>query len=303
MNNPIFIIGIPRSGTTLLSNMLNVIDAIHFPEETHFFIQKNRYDKHSNYFKNKISFGDFYFSKRRMYNRNLSLSNTMVNKFNLLPSYKEKFEFVLALKGQKKDAVLCEKTPIHMDCIDDIKSIYPDARFILMIRDPRDIFNSLLKVKWRFVFPYRERIEQYKKLLSISRLENVYSVKYEDLITNPKKELIGICDFLTIDFTEKMYKNFNNKKYSNFDLKHEPWKANNLKELDASNLYKWKTNINDLSDYVSNKLQNEITDFGYELHTTNKKKHFFKYFLKEWTNEILIRVKNIDLFLILFNRY
>jgi hypothetical protein len=302
--NPIFIIGLPRSGTTLLSTMLNVADGVHFPEETHLFIQKSRYNKHSNYFKNKISFGEFYFSKRREYNRKETISPGMIAKFNSLPSDKRKFEFVLALKGQKKETVLCEKTPIHMECVDAIQAIYPNAKFILMVRDPRDIFNSLLKVEWSFLFPYRKRINLFKKLIALSQLDEVYPVKYEDLILNPKEELSKLCDFLSIDFDEKMHTHFNDTKYSNFDLKHEPWKANNTKQLDPSNLYKWKDDTSGLSTYVSTKLKNEIDYFNYESMTANRKiVPSLKYPIKEWRNEILSRVISLDLFLIFSKRY
>jgi len=302
--NPIFIIGIPRSGTTLLSTMLNVSEGVFFPEETHFFIQKSRYNKHSNYFKNKISFGEFYFSKRRAYNRNLTVSTELIDQFNLLPSDKEKFEFILKIKGQKKDTALCEKTPIHMECIADIKSIYPNAQFILMIRDPRDVFNSLLKVEWSFLFPYRKRINLFKKLINLSQLENVYPVKYEDLILNPKEELIKLCSSLSIDFNEKMHTHFNDTEYSNFDLKHEPWKANNTKQLDPSNLYKWKEDTGGLCTYISTKLKREINHFGYESNITNRKVvSSIKYHIKEWRNEILTRVISFDLFLIFSKRY
>lgn len=301
--SPVFIVGIPRSGTTLLSNMLNVLDGFFFPDETHFFIQKSRYERHSNYFRKKVTFGEFYFSKRRAYNKKLSIQNDLINQFNQLSSYKEKFEFILTLKGSK-NGVVCEKTPIHMDCIDEIKLIYPKARFILIIRDPRDVFNSLLKVEWNFMFPYRKRIELFKKLISISHLENVSTIKYEDLISNPSQELIRLCDFLKITFDEKMYTEFNNKKYSNFDLKHEPWKANNTKQLDSSNLYKWKKINNNLCKYVSEKLKSEIEYFGYESNIANiKKRNFIAYSFKEWFNHVFTRAINFDLLLILLNRY
>ncbi|MDG1147477.1 MAG: sulfotransferase [Crocinitomicaceae bacterium] len=303
-SNPIFIIGVPRSGTTLLSTMLNVADGIHFPEETHFFIQKSRYHSHSNYFKNKITFGEFYFSKRREYNRKLTVSAELIAEFNLLPNEKEQFEFILNLKGQQKDTVLCEKTPIHMNCIDDIKAIYPNAQFILMIRDPRDVFNSLLKVEWSFLFPYRKRIALFKKLIALSQLENVYPLKYENLILNPKEELSKLCAFLSIDFDEKMYTHFNDTKYSNFDLKHEPWKANNTKQLDPSNLHKWKENNPEFCAYLSTKLKGEIDYFGYESTTVKRKiTSSLKFTLKGWRNEILSRVINLDLFLIFSKRY
>ena len=141
-------------------------------------------------------------------------------------------------------------------------------------------------------------------LLRLSQLENVYPLKYENLILNPKEELSKLCAFLSIDFDEKMYTHFNDTKYSNFDLKHEPWKANNTKQLDPSNLHKWKENNPEFCAYLSTKLKGEIDYFGYESTTVKRKiTSSLKFTLKGWRNEILSRVINLDLFLIFSKRY
>jgi len=41
LNFPVFVIGVPRSGTTLVSNILNASKKIYIPEETHFYFLKN----------------------------------------------------------------------------------------------------------------------------------------------------------------------------------------------------------------------------------------------------------------------
>jgi hypothetical protein len=304
INYPIFIVGMPRSGTTLLSNMMNVLDNIYFPSETHFFIQKKRYESRSNFFKKKISFGEFYFSKNRFYNRSLIVSNQLINDFNSLNSDKEKFEFILKIKGRKQNLGIHEKTPIHLECINEIKIIYPDAKFILIVRDPRDIFNSLKQVKWSFFFPYKLRINSYKKMVTVDKIKNVYTVKYEELIQNPKNILFNLCNFLKINFNESMYTDFNKKKFQNFKIQDEPWKSNNTNNLDSSNIYKWKKSKNDLTKYISYILRNEINYFGYEQYNSKIKSWLFlKFFFLTFLSDRLIKLKNIHLLSIIFKNY
>lgn len=301
---PIFIVGMPRSGTTLLSNMMNVLDNIYFPNETHFFIQKKRYDSRSNFFKRKISFGEFYFSKNKYYNRSLIISKQLINDFNSLNSDKEKFEFILKIKSRKQNLGIHEKTPIHLDCINEIKYIYPEAKFILIVRDPRDIFNSLKQVKWRLFFPYESKINSYRRMVKVDKMKNVYTIKYEELIQNPENILSNLCDFLKINFNESMYTDFYKKKFLNFKIKDEPWKLNNTNKLDASNIYKWKKTKNDLTKYISHKLRNEIDYFGYEQFTSKIKLWlFFKFSFLTLLSKNLTKLKNINLVSIIFKNY
>ena len=62
---PVFIVGMPRSGTTLLSNLLNASEEIYFPQETHFFSQLNKFKKNEG--KLKKTFEKFYLNKNEIY--------------------------------------------------------------------------------------------------------------------------------------------------------------------------------------------------------------------------------------------
>lgn len=53
-----------------------------------------------------------------------------------------------------------------------------------MVRDPRDIFNSLKLVKWSYFFAYKLRIKSYKKMVKVDKMKNVYTVKYKLITKN-----------------------------------------------------------------------------------------------------------------------
>ena len=77
-NSPVFIIGMPRSGTTLLSTILNSTSDISFPAETHFYIQKKKF-----YWKNDTAnfseFRDFYLRQNSHYFNSLNLSDESID--------------------------------------------------------------------------------------------------------------------------------------------------------------------------------------------------------------------------------
>lgn len=301
---PIFIVGMPRSGTTLISNMLNVLNEVHFPEETHFFSRLQKYNSRSIFFRSVVSFGDFYFSKRMIYNRNEIIDKGLINKFDSLETISEKFKFILHLKGGNlfKDGIVYEKTPDHMNCIELIRREFPNAKFVLLVRDPRDVFNSLRTVNWNKVFPLKDRIYSYRKLSKLSVLDYVHTIKYEDLITEPVIELEKACKFLSLNYKESMSKDFFNKENSNFDLKSEPWKINNTKRLNPNNKFKWKQNKGSFNDYISLKLFNDIKYFNYEI-DSKLSIYYIYYEVKGELISLLRKIKNSDLFFRIIKNY
>ena len=76
-DSPIFIVGIPRSGTTLLSNLLNATKEIYFPEETHFYqvIEKFYHNQKSDIYL------DYLNPKKNQYLKTLKLTDNEI--FNL----------------------------------------------------------------------------------------------------------------------------------------------------------------------------------------------------------------------------
>ena len=55
----------------------------------------------------------------------------------------------LSLKQNDSARFFCEKTPQHLRSVDKILKYYPKAKFVHVIRDGRDVVNSLLKMPWR----------------------------------------------------------------------------------------------------------------------------------------------------------
>jgi hypothetical protein len=101
-----------------------------------------------------------------------------------------------------KETMVIEKTPNHLYVLDKIKKEYPDTKFILNIRDPRDIVSSLYSrfEDWnKSIDRLKKDFEYVKKFYLFGHL-----VKYEDIVNNFEDTFIDICKYINMDFDQNM---------------------------------------------------------------------------------------------------
>lgn len=124
-------------------------------------------------------------------------------------------------------SIPCEQTPGYVFYLDEIIKLFPRARIINMIRDPRDVLASRKK-KWRQYglriepIPLHRTIRTWVHYHPISNsflwksavktaqpyIEDgcVHLVKFEDLLSNPEGEVQKVCDFIGISYLEGLLK-------------------------------------------------------------------------------------------------
>lgn len=113
----------------------------------------------------------------------------------------------------------CEKTPSNALRVPELLELFPDATFILILRDPRDVVNSFKGVRQRylskslrpprFVRSAAASIEELNRYLSASldaakSDSRVLIVHYEDLVETPEKTVRKICEHTGLTFTPEM---------------------------------------------------------------------------------------------------
>jgi hypothetical protein len=180
-----------------------------------------------------------------------------------------------------KETMVIEKTPNHVYVLDKIKKEYPDAKFILNIRDPRDIVSSLYNrfEDWnKSIDRLKKDFEYIKKFYSFGHL-----VKYEDIVNNFEDTFIDICKYINMDFDENMleyYKyapnwygvenpkdsNGKDKVYKNNISNHETKRSWQVKQPLFDGTGRWKKELNgsQIEDLVKN--VGEVANFfGYTI--------------------------------------
>jgi len=116
--------------------------------------------------------------------------------------------------------VFSEKTPSNLLAFETLLKLFPDARFVFVIRDPRDIVASMKEVMRRcraegklapaFVRSAQASSSEIERYWSVGfrALENnpdrVLPVHYEDIVTDPGNTARSLCSFLGLAFEPGM---------------------------------------------------------------------------------------------------
>ncbi|MDR5589341.1 sulfotransferase [Christiangramia sp. SM2212] len=245
MNNKIFIVGVGRSGTSLLQSMLNAHSEVAFIPETHFL---RKY-----VFTNKIFPGEQEVMTELKQDENLQRvkidPHQIVNNRNsYLEVYNELLDIYLETKGKK---IIGDKDPRNIDFLPHLKNYFPDAKIIHIIRDPRDVVLSRTKADWSKHWPFNLHAYMYNAQIGRGRKigrnlfgSNYFEICYEDLIMTPEKELKKICELIGIDFETAMLE-FSSSAKELVDKSELQWKKETMGPLLSSNKNKWKNEFSD----------------------------------------------------------
>ncbi|MES2131772.1 MAG: sulfotransferase [Bacteroidota bacterium] len=232
MNTPVFnfIVGIGRSGTTLLMSMLNSHPELQATPEVNFFVFFYGSWKHKTDFTEadfvKV---EFYMSKyddrkqvsgfewkTELFRENIR--NSPEINFEII--YKCFYESFVYAGAPKAISHNFDKNPINTLFLQDIIDILPNSKFIFLVRDPRANFLSRkekLKKRKADIYLDTKRWTHYNAaaLTVIEKnRDKFYILKYEDLVTDPKAELQKLATFFNFPYDESML-NFHTKVKEN----------------------------------------------------------------------------------------
>jgi Sulfotransferase family len=114
-----------------------------------------------------------------------------------------------AYAGQEEKGRWGDKTPFYLRHIDELAAVWPDARFVVLVRDGRDVALSVMRVPfgannvWAAARSWAAGI---RLGLDAERRHagRVLTVRYEDLVTAPDQTVAGICEFLGLQYAPDM---------------------------------------------------------------------------------------------------
>lgn len=211
-----FIVGCPRSGTTLLQALLAAHSKVFSLPESHFF--QRSFGK-----KKAFLFRGFYASYAlQSWLRKVGMEEYVSRVPRLSPfrdSVVKAFVSIMDDVASRRGASCwIEKTPRHIFFIDKIEKYVPNAHFIHIIRDGRTVVASLCDAKRRFpeAKVWQMPLEEFVRLWNQAILKsaecvakkNHFFVSYEALTTDPKRELKAICEFLELEFEETILESY-----------------------------------------------------------------------------------------------
>lgn len=244
----LFVVGVGRSGTSLLQSMLASHGEIVMMPETGFI---RRYLVKSVFQKKK--FADIQKLKQDMFVRRWVDDGMLLqeNKIGSAVTYRSIYEDIQKLyaeKRHKKIKYIADKDPKLIEVLPCLDALFRNYKVIHIIRDPRDVLLSKNKAQWS------KGQSLYKKLVANNaqfrisefflrrHVGNTFEVKYEDLINEPEKVLKSICEFLNLDFDDNMLL-FQEQAKLLVSEREMSWKKETVGPLLTNNFSKWKTDM------------------------------------------------------------
>lgn len=265
---PCFIVGIGRSGTTLLTDMLNGNPCISAAPENNFILfgkslstlsGSNLIDEFKTLFTLKHNHTQSIWKPDLSFLEKYNVNEKQINYQALC---KEVYLHNNPTKDKNQIKVFVDKNPVYSLYIKDLITLFPDAKFIILIRDYRDNIVSRRKhtlgtisrlmvsyaASWKL---YYTSVLKYEQKFP----EKFIRVKYEDVVEQPIETLSKITNFLTISFNEKMLQNHENSVMEKFEKADLPQAAKD-KIIEMHNRLKMPLN-NERVNYWRDKFSNQ----------------------------------------------
>lgn len=271
MKDVIFIVGVGRSGTSLLQSFLNAHPDIAFTPETQFvrkYLAKGDLKKKIE--ANPSTFFTDLLSKDKEFARASMPATEIVteSKVNVVDVYQTFLGKYTAAKGK---SIAGDKDPRNLDLIETLYKYFPQGKVIHIIRDPRDVVASRMKADWSSKTPFLLHPMMYNAQFHRGRRigkqyygDNYFEIKYETLIAEPESSLKEMCRFLGVEFAPSML-NFAESSKELVSESEMQWKKETLGPLLSKNSGKWRKTLSASQiHYVQTLCQPVLREFGYE---------------------------------------
>jgi hypothetical protein len=215
-DRPIFVLGCPRSGTTLLQLMLHAHPRIAIPSETRFVLTS---------YERRNTFGDLREepNRRALASSIVGERQTLFNDLGLdaagvsdeivegPPTLGSAIGIVFRAYARRCDKPRWgDKRPGYYQYIPALLRMFPDAQIVHLIRDGRDCVASLLTMPWfkqdiyAAICSWNEAIDSGRRAARRLPADTYREVRYEDLVADPARQLAALCEFLGEDYDPAM---------------------------------------------------------------------------------------------------
>lgn len=246
MHPAIFIGGSMSSGTSLVRSILDVHPSIKCGPETKFVnlildYLKSVYTSETN---------SLAFMKAA------GLKNETIDRSIGLAVY-----YVMLMNVERNVDRLCNKETSNRRHIEFFKRTFPNSKFILVIRDGREVAYSYMKrLGGKISFSRflsllenwnQDNIDSYNQCARAGS-EYCLVLRYDQLVTSPEKEIRRMINFLGVEWNDRV---LNHEKYVQSDVKMSKteWSRNGMKKkIYSDSLKKWLGNVPGYDEKIVN---------------------------------------------------
>lgn len=237
---PIFVVGSPRSGTTLVQCLLSAGSAAYSLPETQFFTMVlpslrlaphdpltgdalDRYQGLVEADQDLIPLAGG--SPRALLEQRVAEGRATA--LDLLGALLEQGRPADDLPRRRLRVI--EKTPLHVLHLDQIGASFPDARFVHVLRDPLDVVSSWLVAPFAHTRSVTDYARAWAETVQAARTysqrqpSRLLTIRHEDLVRDAEAVVRAMCAFLDLDYEPCMLEEFGREAQRNTHG-HEQWK-------------------------------------------------------------------------------
>ena len=252
-DRPIFVVGCPRSGTTMLQLMLHAHARIAIPPETRFLlpVYKNRRDFGDlTDRENRARLASFIVDTKGTAFRDLGLDREAVRAevIDGPPTLGSALGIVFRAYARRFDKPRWgDKRPAYLQNLPTLLRLFPDAQIVHIIRDGRDCVASLTETPWhkggiyQAIAVWNRGMDEGRRAARTLGSDTYYELSYERLVQEPVGELAALCGFLGEEYDPAMTKP--NELASVAVPKRKKWHALTHSEVTADRVGSWSQRL------------------------------------------------------------
>lgn len=252
--NLVFVVGAPRSGTTLLQNLIACHPDAGTAPETHLFI---KITPSLLYERNLPPIGKRPLPKQLRSNQinrlfedlsdSLDLNTDLLDWSSRLGDHEQiairdiVIRFFSTL-SKDEHTVFIEKSPPHVYFTHEINAIIPEAKIINIVRDPRDVIPSINRMlqqmgkKPRTIY---ERATIWNRSVAAAESTHLFTVRYEDLVSDPQTVMKRVFGYLDLAYSADYLAE--HSRISEETVKsNETWKEKNFSRISSDRIGNFK---------------------------------------------------------------
>lgn len=169
-----------------------------------------------------------------------------------------------------------EKSPEHQRRVPLILETFPEARFILIVRDGRDVALSLSQVPWMpgdLYLGFELWLHYFEIQVRLLREipERLYVVKYENLVAQPREHLEQILEFLGLPYEPHVADGSGNREgIPGYEYS---YKQQALQPISTNRIGHWRRELTgEQVEILERSGGDALWAFGYELMTDRRRR-------------------------------
>ena len=265
---PFFIVGAPRSGTTLLRLMFDAHPAVRVPPESHFI--PLLYHRFRGRFEREAVL-EALLADERFREWELDADRVRRTVYEHGNDWRPFIESIYVLAAQEADADRWgDKTPAYAEHLPVLGRLFPEAVVFHLVRDPRDVAASLLEMPWARGDAIAQARLWRRRVVRAERDghrwfgDRLVRLSYEALVAEPEVTLRGACRWVGLEFDASML-SYPDRAASAIPAHRQAWHGRTREPVSEAAVGRWKADLS-ASDAaaVSWVARREIRIFGYE---------------------------------------